>query len=87
MKSLVRLETPYTRGGVAASQHQLPLKRGPRWVRTGGRGRWHRPRSGVQFTADAVLGARVCFSFWCGQSAQGAGLLTAAVLPVGEPVC
>lgn len=84
MSSLVRLEPPYGRG--ACLRDVLPVRRGPRLARTRGMGRWHRPRSGIQFTR-ASGGARVCFQFWCGQSGQGADILTASEVPVGEPLC
>lgn len=84
MSRLVRLEPPYTRGG--GHDNALPLLRGPRLVRKRGMGRWHRPRSGVLFTASAALGARPCFTLWCGQQAQR-DLLTATEVPSGEPLC
>lgn len=86
MTKLVRLEPPYSRSG-GGRRGILPITRGPRLARTRGMGRWHRPRSGIQFTADAALGARVCFTFWCGQAAQGGDVLTAADVPDGEPLC
>ncbi|MFF5642100.1 hypothetical protein ACFY8Q_07265 [[Kitasatospora] papulosa] len=63
-----------------------PLTDGPRYVRTGGMSRWHRPRSGVQFPD-----ARRVFTVWCGQ--QVGGLRAARPTAVAEeipdslPVC
>lgn len=63
-----------------------PLDEGPRFVRTGGMSRWHRPRSGV-LMADA----RTIYAVWCGQQVGGsrraAGLLTASTIPDTLPVC
>ncbi|MFI8817487.1 MULTISPECIES: hypothetical protein [unclassified Streptomyces] len=63
-----------------------PLAEGPRFVRTGGMSRWHRPRSGV-LTADA----RTVYTVWCGQQVGGLRaarpMLTAEAVLDGLPVC
>ncbi|MFD5057404.1 hypothetical protein [Streptomyces sp. NPDC058394] len=63
-----------------------PLAEGPRFVRTGGMSRWHRPRSGVRYADD-----RTVYAVWCGQSVGGLHLarpmLTAETVPPGELVC
>jgi hypothetical protein len=63
-----------------------PLDEGPRFARTTGMSRWHRPRSGVRFPDG-----RTVYSLWCGQHAGGlhkAGpLLTADSTPAGDLVC
>ncbi|MEV4966687.1 hypothetical protein AB0886_09805 [Streptomyces sp. NPDC024062] len=63
-----------------------PLDEGPRYVRTGGMSRWHRPRSGV-----TLPDARTIYAVWCGQQVGGlhraAGMLTAETIPDGMPVC
>ncbi|URC17961.1 hypothetical protein QEN62_gp39 [Streptomyces phage AxeJC] len=63
-----------------------PLTDGPRYVRTGGMSRWHRPRSGVRM-ADA----RTIYSVWCGQHVGGSRaaqpLLTTESVTDGAPVC
>ncbi|MFJ2909388.1 hypothetical protein ACIO8F_08120 [Streptomyces sp. NPDC087228] len=63
-----------------------PLAEGPRYVRTGGMSRWHRPRSGVQYPD-----ARTVYTVWCGQHVGGlcraATTLTADTVTDGLPVC
>lgn len=80
----VTLFPPITYG--IADMGAEPLADGPRFVRTGGMSRWHRPRSGVQF-ADA----RTVYAVWCGQQVGGlhraAGMLTADTIPDALPVC
>lgn len=60
---------------------------GPRFVRTRGMSRWHRPRSGVRF----VERDRVVYSCWCGYGVGGsdraASFLAAEEPPAGDPVC
>ncbi|MGK3093747.1 hypothetical protein ACG93S_28935 [Streptomyces sp. WAC01490] len=72
--------------GLAARIDDTPLTEGPRFVRTGGMSRWHRPRSGV-LMADA----RTIYTVWCGQQAGGSSrarpLLTAEAVLDGLPVC
>ncbi|MFI8294474.1 hypothetical protein ACIGCZ_00855 [Streptomyces nigra] len=59
-----------------------PLAEGPRFVRTRGMSRWHRPRSGVRFTNRD----RTVYGCWCGYGVGGA-FLSADEPPAGEPVC
>ncbi|MDK0520357.1 hypothetical protein [Streptomyces sp. ML-6] len=63
-----------------------PLDTAPRFVRTGGMSRWHRPRSGVR-TADD----RTVYSVWCGPQVGGLHrarpLLTTETVTDGLPVC
>lgn len=63
-----------------------PLAEGPRFLRTTGMSRWHRPRSGVRYPDN-----RTMYGLWCGQHAGGirrAGpLLSAENVPAGELVC
>ncbi|MFS0695096.1 hypothetical protein [Streptomyces nitrosporeus] len=79
----VALFPPITHG--VASLDAEPLDVGPRFVRTGGMSRWHRPRSGV------LMDTRRIYSVWCGQHVGGsrrAGqLLTAETIPDTLPVC
>ncbi|MFG2307631.1 hypothetical protein ACGFS9_02910 [Streptomyces sp. NPDC048566] len=62
------------------------LAEGPRFVRTRGMSRWHRPRSGTRFPEGRVL-----FSCWCGYGVGGSeragAYLGAEEPPAGEPVC
>lgn len=64
-----------------------PLTEGPRFVRTRGMSRWHRPRSGIRFTDRD----RTTYGCWCGYGVGGsekAGtFLAAEEPPTGEPVC
>ncbi|QLF83224.1 hypothetical protein QEN61_gp40 [Streptomyces phage Eklok] len=63
-----------------------PLDTAPRFVRTGGMSRWHRPRSGVRTTDN-----RTIYAVWCGQHVGGLRaartMLTAETVPDGLPVC
>lgn len=63
------------------------LTDGPRFVRTRGMSRWHRPRSGVRFTARD----RIVYGCWCGYDVGGSeragAFLAADEPPAGEPVC
>lgn len=62
-----------------------PLTEGPRYVRTRGMNRWHRPRSGVHYPERTV------YELWCGYSVGGsekAGAYTTADEPgPSELVC
>ncbi|MFG3276196.1 hypothetical protein [Streptomyces luteogriseus] len=62
------------------------LTEGPRFIRTRGMNRWHRPRSGVRYPGD-----RTVFSAWCGYGIGGSrragGYLATEEPPEGEPVC
>ncbi|MGW0837106.1 hypothetical protein [Streptomyces prunicolor] len=62
------------------------LTEGPRFVRTRGMSRWHRPRDGVRYD-----GGHTVYGLWCGYSVGGsdkAGTYVAADEPGdGEPVC
>jgi hypothetical protein len=64
-----------------------PLDEGPRFVRTRGMSRWHRPRSGVRFTDRD----RTVYGCWCGYGVGGSeragAFLAAEEPPAGEPVC
>lgn len=81
----VVLEPPLTRSGVTPWTKDLwgtPLATGPRYARSSGMSRWHRPRDGVR-RADMVA-----YGLWCGQSVRdGEGFITADQAPEGEPVC
>jgi hypothetical protein len=75
----------------SALYHGDPLTEGPRYVRTGGMSRWHRPRSGVQFPDD-----RTVYAVWCGQQVGGLRAARPTVTtnqlddhtnPSGLPVC
>lgn len=57
------------------------LKEGPRFVRTLGLSRWHRPRSGVRW-GDG----RIVYQLWCVGHVQG-GFLSCDQLPPGDLVC
>ncbi|MFE7954426.1 hypothetical protein [Streptomyces sp. NPDC057413] len=61
------------------------LLEGPRFVRTRGMSRWHRPRSGVRYPERTV------FDLWCGYAVGGSdrasAYITADEPPAGEPVC
>lgn len=62
------------------------LLEGPRFVRTRGMSRWHRPRSGVRYPEG-----RTVYDLWCGYAVGGsekAGAYTSADEPSpGEQVC
>jgi hypothetical protein len=64
-----------------------PLGEGPRFVRTRGMSRWHRPRSGVRITGRD----RTVYGCWCGYSVGGSeragAFLAVEEPPAGEPVC
>jgi hypothetical protein len=81
-RTLVRLEPPYTRS-MGRCDDAIPLTRGPRLVRTGGMGRWHRTRSGVHLLRHD----RSVLHVWCGQGVQLADAITCTMLPAGEPLC
>ncbi|MFB6955511.1 hypothetical protein ACFCYB_00385 [Streptomyces sp. NPDC056309] len=57
------------------------LLEGPRFVRTRGMTRWHRPRSGVRY-GDG----RLVYQLWCTGGVQGSFLACDAV-PDGDVVC
>ncbi|MFB7043454.1 hypothetical protein [Streptomyces sp. NPDC056294] len=63
-----------------------PLTVGPRYVRTGGMSRWHRPRAGIRWPDG-----RVVYTVWCGQQVGGLRaarpMVTAEAVPDGLPVC
>lgn len=71
---------------LAAHLGEQALAEGPRFVRTGGMSRWHRPRSGV-LMADG----RTIYTVWCGQQVGGlsraAAMQTAETVPDDLPVC
>ncbi|MER7815616.1 hypothetical protein [Streptomyces sp. NPDC096153] len=62
------------------------LTEGPRFIRTRGMSRWHRPRNGV-----AYANGRTVYGAWCGYGIGGserAGEYASSdTLPPGEPVC
>ncbi|MFJ8023334.1 hypothetical protein [Streptomyces sp. NPDC096311] len=62
------------------------LTDGPRFVRTRGMSRWHRPRSGTRYPKG-----RVVYGCWCGYGVGGSeragAFLAADEPPAGEPVC
>lgn len=75
----VVLEPPLTRSTTLLGE---PIVTGPRYVRTGGMSRWHRPRTGVRHTHGIVYGV------WCGQAVHEArGILTCDKVPAGMAVC
>ncbi|MET7759766.1 hypothetical protein ABZT27_34455 [Streptomyces sp. NPDC005389] len=63
-----------------------PLTSGPRYVRTGGMSRWHRPRAGIRWPDG-----RTVYTVWCGQTVGGLRaaqpMRTADVVPDSLPVC
>ena len=81
----VTLEPPLTRSGVTLAGRAIdwgePLTTGPRYVRTPGGSRWHRPRHGVHRNGGDSYG------LWCGQYARHEELLAVDQLPAGEPLC
>lgn len=83
----VVLEPPLTRSGPwrpPGSEPNKPLATAPRYMRSAGMGRWHRPRSGTHHG----LGGHVTYSMWCGQHVSDAkGYISADAAPEGEPVC
>jgi hypothetical protein len=72
-----------------------PITEGPRYLRSPGMSRWHRPRSAYQphpAGATAASGRRmdhVAWLLWCGQTAYDGAtpVLRAEQVPDGEPVC
>ena len=81
----VALLPPATYSAVSLDVEALAT--GPRFVRTRGMSRWHRPRSGVRFPERD----RVVFGCWCGYGVGGSeragAFLAADEPPAGEPVC
>jgi hypothetical protein len=61
------------------------LTEGPRFVRTRGMSRWHRPRSGVRYPDRTV------YDLWCGYAVGGSdragAYITAEEPPAGDKVC
>lgn len=57
------------------------LEEGPRFVRTLGMSRWHRPRSGVRWGSG-----RLVYTLWCVGHVQG-GFLSCDQVPAGDLVC
>lgn len=78
----VALLPPVTSSGGDWDGVTRPLYEAPRYMRTRGMGRWHRPRYGVQRRDRTAL------HMWCGYSwiRLGEALATDAV-PEAEPVC
>lgn len=80
----VALLPPTTRSAVDLDIEALA--EGPRFVRTRGMSRWHRPRSGVRYPHG-----RTVYGCWCGYgvggSEQAGQFLAAEEPPTGEPVC
>ncbi|MEH0417869.1 hypothetical protein [Streptomyces sp. B21-083] len=83
----VALLPPITSAPAAAVAGMEPLAEGPRFVRTRGMSRWHRPRSGVRFTDRE----RTVYGCWCGYGVGGSekagAFLAADEPPAGELVC
>ena len=82
---LVVLEPPLTYSlpyRPAGHPRDVALLTAPRYIRTGGMGRWHRPRSGVR---HGLLG-HVTYRLWCGYGING-DCLAASEPPAGEPAC
>jgi hypothetical protein len=83
----VVLEPPLTRSGACSRWEQVPLPTGPRYLRSGGMSRWHRPRSGVHMPPNELWPkGRTVFHVWCGQLVTGA-YLSADLVDDGLPVC
>ncbi|MEU6979649.1 hypothetical protein [Streptomyces sp. NPDC046371] len=84
MPGTVDLLPPTT--GSAVSLDVEPLTVGPRFLRTTGMSRWHRPRSGARYP-----NGRDCYTAWCGYGIGGSDragtLLTAEDVPAGQLVC
>lgn len=83
MPNTVTLLPPTTGSTVSLDIHALTT--GPRFLRTRGMSRWHRPRSGSRHP-----GGRDCYTAWCGYSigsSDRAPALTADEVPDGELVC
>lgn len=80
----VPLEPPLTRGAPwGCYDWGEPLTVGPRYVRSAGASRWHRPRSGVR-KSDG----RIRYDQWCGPYVRGdEGFREADQVPDGDPVC
>lgn len=72
--------------GSAVDLDVVPLAEGPRFVRTRGMSRWHRPRTGVRYPHG-----RTVYGCWCGYSVGGSdraqAFLAVEEPPSGEPVC
>ncbi|MFJ7417944.1 hypothetical protein ACIQXD_04945 [Streptomyces uncialis] len=77
---------PPTTNSLDNHHGESPLSEGPRFVRTRGMSRWHRPRSGIAYTTG-----RIVYGLWCGASvgsSERAGqYLAMDSLPPDEPVC
>jgi len=84
---LVVLEPPLNHSGPwrpAGHARPEPLLTAPRYMRTKGMSRWHRPRSGIRHVQQGYES----WTFWCGQRANSRrNPLGAAELPPGDPVC
>lgn len=82
---LVELLPPLT--GSFGRIEALPLRLGPRFVRTVDMGRWHRVRSGIRFERWG----HTSWTLWCGQHATQGGrrgdCLSASEPFDGAPVC
>lgn len=83
----VLLLPPVTSAPVEFHAGAEALLEGPRFVRTRGMSRWHRPRSGAHYP-DLD---RTVYGLWCGYTIGGSqragAFLTAEEPPAGEPVC
>lgn len=87
---MIALEPPLTRSGAIGWSHidwGQPLAVGPRYVRTSGMSRWHRPRSGTR-----RQNGHTSYHLWCGQlvstgSLKAPGVLTADTIDDELPVC
>lgn len=81
---MVTLLPPTTRSDVDLTTEALT--EGPRFIRTRGMSRWHRPRTGVRYPDN-----RIVYSAWCGYGIGGSdragACLTTDEPPPGEPVC
>jgi hypothetical protein len=80
------LEPPYTRG-TGLGPRYVPIERFAPLVRTGGMGRWHRPRSGLRYVADGRPSGRYSLHTWCGQIAHSARGIITADQPDQDPLC
>ena len=82
----VALLPPVTSAPVDHHDGAEALTVGPRFVRTRGMSRWHRPRDGVRYTPD-----RTVYGLWCGYSVGGSSkagtYITADEPGPGEKVC
>jgi hypothetical protein len=81
----VALLPPVT--GSTVDPDVVPLTEGPRFVRTRGMTRWHRPRTGVHYPDRD----RTVYGCWCGYGIGGSeragAFLAVEEPPAGEPVC